>query len=352
MIINAYSTIRKEVEFDFPHESVSTSTRNDAAFGRHIADLMGHACDQGKREMTATLYWVIRHLERTRHRYTVKFKDLQVPPMSTGFGSTLGERISDWAKKSNSIIVFPDHSIRDPNGRLLVDRETGAADELAIVPFPKEALARRRRTHEWLRGLGIHASEDLPPVVGSDEVVMRADDEVAWRILALFVVAVRAESLASKQPIAIDRLRAKSPLAFEAMSPNEKNFIDDEHPNDQSVANFVWRYESLYTLQWALGLHDELKFANEICDVPRVAETMVDFDDREMINSARLRPATEILDATDRNLRLLWAARLAHMENRQSPSGIDGGILSERQHALNWVVQFGDANWDQVDTPT
>jgi hypothetical protein len=28
------------------------------------------------------------------------------------------------------------------------------------------------------------------------------------------------------------------------------------------------------------------------------------------------------------------------------------GVVAERHHALNWLVCFGDADWDDVDTPT
>lgn len=28
------------------------------------------------------------------------------------------------------------------------------------------------------------------------------------------------------------------------------------------------------------------------------------------------------------------------------------GVVAERHHALNWLVRFMDADWDDVDTPT
>jgi hypothetical protein len=32
--------------------------------------------------------------------------------------------------------------------------------------------------------------------------------------------------------------------------------------------------------------------------------------------------------------------------------GLDPGVIQERHHALNWLVRFEDAEWDDVDTPT
>jgi hypothetical protein len=28
------------------------------------------------------------------------------------------------------------------------------------------------------------------------------------------------------------------------------------------------------------------------------------------------------------------------------------GVVAERHHALNWLTCLGDADWDDVDTPT
>ena len=116
--------------------------------------------------------------------------------------------------------------------------------------------------------------------------------------------------------------------------------------------NFAWRYEALYALQWSLGLHTELKSPTEICDVPAVAETMVDRADRELITETRLRPVDELLDALDLNYQMLWAARHATTQGRETPAGLDGGVLVERQHALNWLIRFAGADWDDVDTPS
>jgi hypothetical protein len=46
----------------------------------------------------------------------------------------------------------------------------------------------------------------LPPVVGAQEVELRSAADVARRTLALFLVAVRAESLATNNEIPVQRL--------------------------------------------------------------------------------------------------------------------------------------------------
>jgi hypothetical protein len=62
-----------------------------------------------------------------------------------------------------------------------------------------------------------------------------------------------------------------------------------------------------------------------------------------------------------------WAVRDAYIHKRAIPSNFDwsspaemcpanaspaGGAIAERHHALNWLICYGDADWDDVDTPT
>ncbi|MGB7323645.1 MAG: DUF4272 domain-containing protein [Rubripirellula sp.] len=340
MIVNAYSTLYELTEIDFAHQDSQHRDRTDPGLVPHLGEMMGVACNQGEREMSSTLYAVMRHLERTRHhlRFEVNHNDM--------------DDLAVWGWKSNSIFTFSDRSFRDPAGRILVHDETGETEGNATIPYPIDAIERMADTRQALAAMHIPTSNDLPPVVGAGEVTMRDDETVGWRTLALFIVAVRAESLAAGKPITAAQLKTKSPMAFEALSPAEREFIETESPDPQLVVNFAWRYEALYLLQWALGLHSELSFANEICDVPNVAETMVSRPDREIVTTARLRPTNQILDALDNNTRLLWAARAAAMGTGKDQANLDGGVLSERQHALNWLSQFSGAAWDEVDTPT
>ena len=151
----------------------------------------------------------------------------------------------------------------------------------------------------------------------------------------------------------MEEIRAKLPRAFEALSPVESEFLASEQPERQDIVNHGWRYEALFVLEWALGLFDELRFPDALCDVPAVARALFDQDQEALLKRASLRPTSEILDALDLHLRLHWLAREAiHNQNREPPAGLDAGVLQERRHALNWLVRFEDADWDDVDTPT
>ncbi|KHM90147.1 DUF4272 domain-containing protein, partial [Xanthomonas vesicatoria] len=65
-----------------------------------------------------------------------------------------------------------------------------------------------------------------------------------------------------------------------------------------------------------------------------------------------LRPLPELLDALDLHLRLHWAVRQAGHTHQAPPADLVAGVVYERHYALNWLLHFEDADWDEVDTPT
>lgn len=339
--IFAYCTHREPPRPEFPHEPVFVRDYSTQGFVEH---LMGRVkelfetADGG--QISQTIYAVCRHLQRTNVLVALKVDGEHI------------EAIAPWAWQSNAILFLPDRSIRDPNGAVLYDPATTECDTNAQLPFLPDARQRKAQSEIELRNRLIDTPDSLPPVISEAEVTMRTADDVVWRMLALFVVAVRAESLSSGKPIPIDALREKSPLAFQALTPWETNFLETESPLEADVSAAGWRYEALAALQWTLGMQSTLPFPDAICDVPETARQMIAIPAREMIETASLRPTGEILDALDFNYRLLWAARDAAMRQSEPPAGIEGGVITERQHALNWLTFFENADWDDVDIPS
>ncbi|QDT10369.1 DUF4272 domain-containing protein [Planctomycetes bacterium K23_9] len=338
--VNAYSTIATETPLDFPHEFDVQRDHSDPALMEHLSGFIGFIMDGGKREMTASLYSIMRHIERVHHQYSFRIQHDYLDSMA------------DWGWHSNSIFYLPDGTVRDPAGAVLVDPDSGAPAAEAEIPFPADARARKSVSESRLAELGIETPDVLPPVVGEQETILRTAEDAAWRAIAMFIVAVRAESLASGRPIPLSQLQAKCPMVLEATSPIETAFLKDDSPSEQTVANMAWRYEALYVLQWTLGFHEELTLADRICDVPLVAETMVQRGDRQILQMAKLRPVSQILEAMDFNQRLLWSARAAKLNEQPLPANLDGGVIVERQHAFNWLTRFENADWDEVDTPS
>ena len=227
---------------------------------------------------------------------------------------------------------------------------------MAVILLSRDARDRQARCEEELGQFGVRTPATLPPVVSEIDVVLRSAPEVARRAMALFMVALRAESLMCPE-LAVADLREKRPLALRALTPKEQAFLNDAAPDQQQITNFVWRYEALWLLAWALGLVDELCYPSETCDVGILSNTLLGLDEEALLKDAKLLPTETLLDALDLHFRLHWLVRQRQQDSKP-PDGemggndLDPGVVLERHHALNWLVQHEGAEWDDVQTPT
>jgi hypothetical protein len=260
--------------------------------------------------------------------------------------------LAGWAASANAIVFLPDGTVRAPDGAVLVAPDTGDPAPGAAIPYLPDARSRKQWIEEELTRRGIRVPASLPPVVSEDEVVLRAPSEVASRCLALFTCAVRAESLTQTNAIPVADLQARFPLAFASMSPREQTFMAAARPPQQEIVDQVWRYEALAVLVWVLGLEDDLPFPTCLADVPALARRFASLKAEAFVGDARLRSASEVLDALDLTYRLHWATTEARVKKTPPPASLEPGVIQERHRALNWVTRFQDADWDDVDTPT
>ena len=226
---------------------------------------------------------------------------------------------------------------------------------MAVISFPSDVRERQARCEEELGQFGIRTPATLPPVVSEIDVVLRSAPEVARRAMALLVVALRAESLMCPE-LAVADLREKRPLALRALTPKEQAFLNDVAPDQQQITNFAWRYEALWLLAWALGLVEVLCYPSETCDVGILSKTLLALDEEALLKNAKLLPTETLLDALDLHFRLHWLVRQRQdgkpSDGETGGSDLDPGVVLERHHALNWLVQYEGAEWDDVQTPT
>jgi hypothetical protein len=206
-----------------------------------------------------------------------------------------------------------------------------------------------------------------PLFVDDDEKVkIQPPDEVARRALVLWAVELRAEGVSQAETLGlIEQLDL-----WKSLSPSERGFMENKSPSQEECLRLVWRLESIWVLMWALGYIEHLDWPSGMCDVPTLARLVSAHEaDRAFVTSACLRPASEILDAQDLIMRIHWAIRDAYLhQGGMIPDDLDWsrdseyvpvtvsatvGVVEQRHHALNWLVNFLDPdNWDNVDTPT
>jgi hypothetical protein len=340
MIVNAYCTHLSPPEPGFPHQLLSRRDRSDPEMTPHLRGFQGFIMRGGKREMTQTRYHVLRHIDRVAHQFA-----MEVAPEHM---SAMGE----WAARANALVFLPDGTVRAPDGKVLVAPDHEETQPGADVPYLPDAGLRKLQTEQRLAALGIPILPALPPVTSVMEARLRAPSEVAERCLALFVCAVRAESLPSNEPIAVEELRKKRPRAALALTPKEQAFMSAAAPAQPDIVAHAWGYECIAVLRWALGASEALPFPSGICDVPALAKHLFQVDESAFVHGASLRPVEAILDELDLAYRLHWATTNARVNTKVPVAGVEAGVVLERHRVLNWLTRFDDAEWDKVQTHT
>jgi hypothetical protein len=340
VLVNAYCTVGVLPPLDFPHTSVASRDLSDPELAEHLQGFVGYISGRGDGQMTSTRYHLIRHVQRVRQHLS-----LDIP--TSGL-----DAFAEWALSANAVVFLPDGAIRDPYGRLLMDAAGSAPDPEAVVPYPQDAWERKARSDAELGARGWRLPAHLPPVLGEAEVRLRRPDEVVGRVSALCAVAFRAKTVHTDDPIPVAELFQRLPHGSDRLTPVETAFMAHPAPDEGTSVELSWRYECVPVLEWALGLRDDLPFPDGKTDAPLALLDMSPEKMAALPANASLRPTTEILDALDLHYRAHWLIRQARIYNQPPPEGLAPGMVAERHYALNWLVHFEDAEWDQVDTPT
>jgi hypothetical protein len=334
LLFNAYCTKVLVPKPLFPHKLQGRRDLSDPELLEHLGGFCGFVFTRGDGQMTQDKFHVILHLQRVQHHITMRVAPADLPAFQA------------WALEANAIVFTQDGNIVDPQGRVLIGALDGKAEPMAQLPYPAQALARKAATEAQLKARGIEVADTLPPVVCEDELLLRDKNEVVERARALLVTALRAESVASGEPMATEALLDKMPLAEDGLSPLERAFLGLAAPTQEQCAQFIWGYESLYLLEWALGLAKELPYPSQACDAASTVATLIE------MRGPELRVPSELLDALDLHYRLHWAIRQKRLKKQADMPGIDADVVMQRHHALNWLVRYQHAPWDDVDTPT
>lgn len=217
--------------------------------------------------------------------------------------------------------------------------------EFAITP---EAQDRKQNSIDWLNANGIPVLETLPVIETKEQSTRRTEDEVAKRALALAMVIIKADI---QDQTAVEEVLTEF-KARPYLSPDEKAYIDNPTPDESDHVQYIWRYEALNVLVWALSFSDTLGPPDDICDVAAISELFAGKGHDGIIADARLRSQAELLDQTDLAYRQYWAVIDSDSTGTPMPEGLDGDVVWERLYALNWLVGYLDQEWDEVTTDT
>jgi len=334
ILINAYCTVSSIPELSFSHTLRGKRDVSDPELGTHLQGFIGYVLRHKTQEMTQEIYYTIQHIRHVKNHLSFEIETTQLTPMS------------EWAKSANAILFLPDGTIRNPSGEMIIPRQNPPV----MPPHPANSIRRKKETEKKLHAEGLRTPDSLPPVLDESEVDLQSASDCARRVLGLFIVALRAESIASKKPIPQKDLFSRFPGAAKYLTSAETHFMQDNAPSEQEVTNFTWRYECINILLWCLEKVGTVESPHRICDVPSIARTVLTVDQSEFIGSARYRATSEILDQLDYHYRLQWLSHQHRAEGKELPHGLNSGIIQERLHALSWLTGSCNVAWDDIDT--
>ena len=331
---DVYSTMVLIEKPSFAHLLHERRDLGDPALLAHLNEFCDFVLARGDGQMTQLKYHVMLHLQRVQHHLAISV------------GKADAAAVMAWARGANALLYVKDGAVLDPNLRVLLGAADGKADPQAQVPYPEQARARKARSEAALAARGIVVPDSLPPLLCEGELALRERDEIVGRSRALLLVALRAESVASGEPMSVAELTARMPLADDALTPKEQAFLAIEAPTQKQCGEYIWRYEGLNVLEWVLGLASELPFPAAAGDQAEIVARLIG------MRGPEVRDAGEILDALDLTYRLHWLIRQQRLKKKGEVAGVDADVVMQRHHALNWLVRFQHAPWDAVNTPT
>jgi len=206
---------------------------------------------------------------------------------------------------------------------------------------------RKEASEALLLQHGVAINKNLPTTPDAADVTLQDKAAMLERAYALTLIAAKGEGV--EQP-RLDRVKAD--FRIEGLSPYEVLVFGKTTLEDREKAYASWRYESLNTILWALGLLDTLPYPSAICDVSNIVGMMLQNSREALAAKAYVRGADEILQELDKTYRMHWACVDARIKGQAVGGDLQPGVVYERHYALNWITQYGGQSWDNVSTNT
>lgn len=300
----------------------------------HLDGLNGYIFQRlAEERMDANVFHLIRQVSRTANTYGVSASDKTIQGLQAEFLTRLA--------RSQNGVVFDGTGLLDPDLQILLGPKK-QRDKLAKLPTFQSALDRKSRTMIELAKRNLKLLAELPSIVAEEELQIRSAEDVALRCMCLLAVAAHSEDADVIEPIEF----LKQHGAWDAASPEEQAFLQNETASVEEKSKLTWRYESLMVLLWSIGKLDTITFPDAQADAATLI-TAVMRNTKDFVGTAKLRSSKDILDHADVVYRSYWLVRNG-LVNQQPVEGLNGSVVYERHYALSWLVRYLNKDWDEV----
>ena len=212
-------------------------------------------------------------------------------------------------------------------------------NDLETIKAKSEAEARR---------LGYPTLDWLPFIVDEGEVALRPREEVIDRALVMNIVTWRTYDM--PQELAHELLEKEN--LYASLSNLERRYLAGE---DRDAAyEFYGNVEALWALVWALSFIPTLDFSeycgDDLVNILPDLRSVTDFG--AFRAAARLRDPLEIVQAADLAYRLHWAVVDANIKGKPTPGAVEGYVIENRRHALDWIVNLDEDDFHEMSLDT
>jgi hypothetical protein len=200
-------------------------------------------------------------------------------------------------------------------------------------------------TADWAIRLDHSVADNPSAMDGTAHHFPRAASEIAVRAIILQGV-VAVASKVSPEPI-IDWFQQQG--IWDAVSPTEKRFLSNIELSQQDRINFRWRQEAEWALLWMISKVESLGLPTHLCDTRRMVDEIIPAlgsDIAPFVDSATLRPTSELLAEDLRTYDLWCALASARRKNEPIPDDLNVDVLYERRYAFEWLDSIDE--WDSV----
>ena len=186
---------------------------------------------------------------------------------------------------------------------------------------------RKSQSEQFLQSKNIGLDSKLPPIEADFE--SRSVRELARRAMCLTLVALKAEGMT---PDEVTEFKREHGLDTH-LSRDENRFLI-AHPSEKD-ARWVWRFEALHVLLWALGYVVDLGFPDIETDSASEIEFLRELGPNGFIEGALLRSNEQVLDAAD------WVFRLhqAVVDEREGTGSIIEEVVEQWSATFDWITR-------------
>lgn len=173
-----------------------------------------------------------------------------------------------------------------------------------------------------------------------DLLFTRNQEDTIFRAVSLCLISAVAEGRLIKRELSVENIKEllKKFNIEKDITINEEKYLMNENASKGENEKFIWKYESVYLLLWALWYIEELEEPKDICDTGKVTGLILWNWVDKFVENANLRSIEEIVWTYEKYLGYI------------NDESLNLDVAKERLYTLTRLVAKDNLSWDQIET--